>query len=277
MKILASIITYNPNLTRLEENILSICNQVNNVVIIDNASKNVSGIEQLVEKYSCYFIRKSNNIGVASALNCAFSFAKQNMFDWVLTLDQDSIAEKKLIDNYKKYINLDNIGILTCEIKDRNITYFEKNKVNIEKIKWCITSGSFCSVKAYIDCGGFDDWMFIDSVDLEYCLNLNMHHYNIMRINYIGLLHEVGKSKLIKILGKSIIIYNENAMRNYYIARNLMYLSYKYPKYVKRRKVWLLEFKSILIILLFENKKISKIKNRIRGLKDGMRAGKTLL
>lgn len=277
MKILASIITYNPDLPRLEENILSIYKQVNNVLIIDNASKNVSDIEQLVEKYSCFFIKKNKNIGVASALNNVFLYAKENLFDWVLTLDQDSIAENNLISYYKKYVNLDNIGILTCEIKDRNITYFEKNKVNIERIKWCITSGSFCSVKAYIDCGGFDDWMFIDSVDLEYCLNLTMHHYNIMRINYIGLLHEVGKSKLIKILGKNIIIYNENAMRNYYMARNLMYLSYKYPKYITRRKVWLLEFKSLLLILLFEKKKISKIKNRIRGLKDGMSVGKTLL
>ena len=45
----AGIVTYNPDITRLVENINAIYNQVDNVIIVDNNSKNIAEIEQTIK------------------------------------------------------------------------------------------------------------------------------------------------------------------------------------------------------------------------------------
>lgn len=276
MKILAGIVTYNPDINRLKENISAIHKQVDQVIIFDNSSTNFSELSFLCNEFNINIIRSSSNVGIAKALNKIFLFAKENQFDWVLTLDQDSVASDALVENYLQYSNNPDIGIITCNITDRNLPLTNYKSYKTEELLWCITSGSFCSIRAYIDSDGFDDWLFIDSVDLDYCLNLKKHKYTILKICYDGLLHEIGKSKIKTLFGKKIVIYNENISRQYYMARNYIYLSYKYPKQINRFKVYKEEIRSIILILLYEKDKIKKIKNRLTGFIDGIKAGKRI-
>ena len=47
-KVYAGVVTYNPEIKRLKENISSIQNQVTTVVIFDNGSNNVDNIQKLI-------------------------------------------------------------------------------------------------------------------------------------------------------------------------------------------------------------------------------------
>jgi rhamnosyltransferase len=71
-------------------------------------------------------------MGIAKALRQVMIYSINNKYDWVLTLDQDSIPSKDLIRNYIRYIDtLKNIGAMTCIIKDRNFKNDEMVKMVI--------------------------------------------------------------------------------------------------------------------------------------------------
>ena len=69
-KFAAGIVSYNPDISRLKENIETIRKQVKIVLIIDNASDNVVDIRQMIKEYkNVYMICNTVNKGIAVALN----------------------------------------------------------------------------------------------------------------------------------------------------------------------------------------------------------------
>ena len=76
MKILAGIVSYNPDLARLRENILAIAGQVEHTLVIDNASENRENIRKLIAGMEHVSLRSNTeNLGVAAALNQIFTYA----------------------------------------------------------------------------------------------------------------------------------------------------------------------------------------------------------
>ena len=53
-----------------------------------------------------------------------------------------------------------------------------------------MTSGNLLNLKAYQAVKGFKDWMFIDCVDIDICMNLRVHGYDIVRLNYVEMKHQ---------------------------------------------------------------------------------------
>lgn len=270
-RVLAGIILYNPELKRLTENYESIAGQTDGVVFIDNASENIGQVEELFGD-RVGIVRNTQNLGVAAALNQMFAYAIENGFDAVLTLDQDSVAMPGLVEKYKENANAENAGLITCKIIDRNFGHDrldDKQKQWIEEQEFAITSGSFCSVEAYRKTDGFDEQMFIDSVDFDYCIQLRKNGYKIYRINFEGLLHEVGHGKMVRILWRDFPLFNHPPFRNYYMARNDIYLTRKHSnKYNPVYRVLIREIISIWLILRYEEQKKEKLKARWKGARE---------
>lgn len=121
MKIIASIITYNPDIARLTFNIKAIFPQVDEIVLIDNGSKNINNIKSLIFNYkSIDLIINENNKGIAKALNQAAEYVLKKGYKWIITLDQDSVAPENLVSTYSKFTDCNDIGIVCCKIIDRN-------------------------------------------------------------------------------------------------------------------------------------------------------------
>ena len=88
--ICAVIVSYEPDesITQLYE---SIKNQVDEVIIIDNSSRNKNAKEILLNlSKKIKIIYNDKNYGVAKALNQGALYAIENNYKWLLTLDQDS-------------------------------------------------------------------------------------------------------------------------------------------------------------------------------------------
>ena len=64
--------------------------------------------------------------------------------------------------------------------------------------------------------GGFNDNYFIDYVDVEYCLRLNVEGYKIIQVNAARLYHNEANLEIKRIVGKTIYPYNHNPIRFYY-------------------------------------------------------------
>ena len=269
--IYAGIVSFNPDISRLEENINAIYSQVDKIIIVDNNSKNVSDINTITDKLkNVFLINNNNNFGIAKALNQIMEIGLRDHVDWVLTLDQDSVVSASLISKYKKYTDLPNVGMITCLIKDRNAKgiVFKKTETEYEEVQGCITSGCLTNVLAWDKCGHFDEKMFIDYVDYDMCMSFIERGYKIIRVNHVGLLHELGHSKDVKFLGKKHIIYNHTSKRKYFIVRNRLYYNKKHAKIINKKVAYKGILRFIILTLIYEPNKFSNFKAMIRGALD---------
>lgn len=184
------IVTFNPDIERLVENICAIAPQVEHLVIFDNASKNISDIEALVGS-QIDLIKSSENLGMAKALNSMAKVAFSEGATDILFLDQDSVASDDLVE-IEALQRTSDIGIVTCLIVDRNVERTSSDGSVILELKRAITSGSLVNLSAWDKVGGYDEVLFVDWVDNEFCDNLRFNGYRILATHATSILHEMG-------------------------------------------------------------------------------------
>lgn len=264
-KIGAGIVSFNPEINRLKENIQSIIKQVESVLIVDNGSENISEVEELCENSGCELIKLDDNKGIAYALNKICKYFYFLDFEWVITLDQDSVSPTDIVSKMSIHIS-EKVGAIGPRIIYRHNERFVKNaSKNIEEVDWLITSATLTNLSSWKEIGGFDNVLFIDGVDKDFCFRLVKRGYKILQCNDVELLHELGDLRCRKILGKTIYVTNHSPKRKYYMARNAVYLDKK--NNTSGRKKYII--KLLIKTLLYESDKISKFNAIIEGINDG--------
>lgn len=269
LKVAGCIITFNPEKDRLIENISSIISQIDYLYIVDNGSKNLIDVKEIISKYDkIELIELNANLGIAKALNVGCEKAYNEKYNYIITLDQDSVCMDEIIQKYKENIK-DDIGLLHCLAVDRNMDTLDEESLQIGEIPRCITSASFVNLLAWKECGGFDNKMFIDCVDFDFCLMLRKYNYKIVRIDYCGFLHELGNASKHIFFGKEVYTSNHSVFRRYYITRNEFYYARKH-KEVKFLNTLKCTTKNSIKVLVYEKHKIKKWFNINKGFIVGM-------
>ncbi len=270
MKLSVGIVLYNPNIDNLKNNIKEIEEIADYIFLIDNNSKNFDLIKK-IHKGNIIVKSNSSNLGIAKALNQILELSYEKNVDYLLTLDQDSILSKKTIEEMLKYVNNKDVAIVCPIINDLN-----RNKQAIQKeetleVNRCITSGSLMNLKVCKDIGFFDEKMFIDYVDFDYCKRITLSNKKILRIKNAVLDHEIGKRSTRKFLFWQVYPTNHNANRIYFFSRNIKYYLRKYSKRLSFKEylhdyihlAW-----KLVCIILYENDKRNKIQKFFNGIKD---------
>lgn len=268
----AGIVTYNPELARLKENIDAVYPQVSALVIVDNGSDNVEEVCAMLEQYpKAFLIWNEDNLGIAHALNQIVGAAHEHAWQWVLTLDQDSVVMDGLIENYRKYMDYEKVAMLTCLFLDRNYGIQREYEFNGEYryAERCITSGCLTKVAPCLETGGFDENMFIDYVDFDMCYMLRERGYKILQSSYRGVLHELGNSFRREFFGREVIVTNHSPGRRYYYSRNVVYFIRKHSGFVNKRKYYIKLYGRLGVVLLYEHNKLKKLWCGLKGIADG--------
>jgi len=281
--ILGSIVTFNPDVKVLLENISAIYKQLDALIIVDNGSKNLLEFEKIINKKfpQIKIVKNIDNYGIAKALNQSLEYANNNQFTWLLTLDQDSRCAPEFIGQMKHNIR-DCSGngktLVYCprivdlnERKDN--TNLKKTSALIEKVDFAITSGSLVNVDNAINIKGFDNDLFIDYVDFDFCIRGMNAGYDIYRIHDAILYHRLGEIKVYKFMNFEFSVTNHNEIRRMYMYRNKVYL---YKKYFKSNFLWVLRnilssFKVVALIIIFEKNRLKKMKYIFKGIFKGIR------
>lgn len=271
-KIAAVYVTYNPSIELLRKSVDSVNPQVGHIIIVDNTDN--SKIKAILKTFSNDQITIydcEGNKGIAYGLNRGYELAINKGFDWVLSMDQDSIMPENTISTYTEYIDGNQnikIGALMPALTICN----GSNRIigkEAEELSDYMTSGSLVSMNAFLNTKGFKEDWFIDLVDTEFGLQLLQNEYKIIRIPSVVMHHNIGNAKDVTVFGRHLFyITRHNWIRRYYISRNLFYLAQAYPSnpvYPNPNKQIL---KSLCRIIFFENDKFRKLKSVIRGIKD---------
>ncbi len=277
--IAAGIVLYNPDEQRLIQNITAILPQVSELYLIDNASASSSWsqcLAEIAQDAKVITLRNETNKGIAVALNQMMRLGQARGMDWVLTLDQDSVCPPALISQMLPYAaSMTKAGIICPVIADRSfgIERLPSPSEPVTLLKECITSASLTRVKAWEETGGFDDQLFIDAVDTDFCLTLQAHGWQIIQVNSIQLTHEIGHQATLHVLfGRKYIAFNHAPFRYYYMARNLVYLSRKHPGYLQPapyRCIPTLLARMLVILCWEREEKLAKCRQIIRGFRHG--------
>lgn len=258
----------------------SIEKQVASIVVVDNGSSSSSKevLEEIIKR-GINIIYNEDNMGIAYALNQGVTYAKEKKYKWVLTLDQDSTATEAMISKMLNvYSSLDDyykdkvVSIVPSHVEQSS--YKESEAVNgsssYEEILTDITSGNLVKLDVFDDIGYYNEKMFIDLVDHEFCLRLRSKGFVIIRVKDSILLHNLGNTNVRKLFSKTVYSTNHSPIRRYYITRNRNYIWNKYeefyPEWVKHDKKSAL--KDFVIILLYEKSKLKKVKMILKGYLD---------
>ena len=192
----ACVVTYNPD-ENTWKNIRLIKPLVGAVIVVDNSGETVHyKVEKNAKDNSCEYLWDGGNKGLAYALNRGFEFAKLKNYKLYLTLDQDSICEKNMINALISCINKNgaNCSVGPCW----NNELLKED----EEVKYLITSGNMTPIEQMIKIGGFDEDFFIDSLDMDFSLALREEGCRLYKVKNAILKHKIGeieRSKILKI------------------------------------------------------------------------------
>ncbi len=279
--ICAVIVTFHPD-SDFKDRLERVKQQVDKTVIIDNHSneESLSLLRALCNADTAILIENSANRGVAHALNQGMDYASGQGYKWALLLDQDTIVlpimVEELMNVYQHYNPKEKIGIIGSKYQDTNSNTTLQDDCIGNEI-WCkkdtvITSGSLISIFAFMQAGKFINEFFIDAVDTEYCLRLEEKGFAVLLTKKVLMLHSIGKITMHKIFGRTVGTTNHIPMRQYYMVRNNIAVIRKYRRKNPEwsRKMISSIIKGFILVILFEEKKITKAGLMLKGFAEGL-------
>ncbi|MDR0602911.1 MAG: glycosyltransferase, partial [Bacteroidales bacterium] len=246
------VIWYNPeNLGEdtAVKNILTYSGLFNKVYIIDNSLDNNSRLAKRIP--NSRYIPNFNNLGIATALNQGCEAASGDDYAWAMTMDQDSswngICLSKYINEVNRIYHIDNlvrsfspktvhqkeIRSVLGTIKRSLLKKIKPEKNNddgkdeFEYVDRVISSGNIIHLEMWKTIGGFNDELFINDVDYDFCYRAIQKGYKIVKIYVCNMYHVDGEPR--RTFFPHAFWYHKE--RIYYSIRNKYFILNKYPDF----------------------------------------------
>ena len=255
------IVTYQPDIVRLQENLKAAAQ--NQLILVDNGSSNIADIRALAE--GMILIENPSNLGIAAALNQLCHKAQALGYEWLVTLDQDSVIQSGMLEAFSHYTDLSDVAIICPRIEDRHLgRQHTQSTSGTEYVAHAITAGNMVRLKAWKAVGGFTEALFIDGVDFDFCLKLREGGWQILRDNNVCLCQEMGHGRRISLpFHHQMSVLNHSPQRLYYIARNYLWIGRQH----RQRLHWTIEVaKRLFIVLCFEQDRWQKLRAMFTGI-----------
>ncbi|GAB2888735.1 hypothetical protein GCM10027026_46300 [Myroides odoratimimus subsp. xuanwuensis] len=194
-------------------------------------------------------------------------WARHAETDLVVLLDQDSVSGSDMVENLMAK-HAAGIAIVAPTVVDRNLGRDQPTFVD-QDLDYCITSGSLVDVDAWSAVGGYDEDLFIDYVDFDFCLRLRQWGFRIVRASRAEILHEIGHAAR---FGR-FTAWNHSPFRNYHMAQDMLLYAKKHRSAPEELRVngrgvfgtYLVLFRKCLIIAAFETNRWAKVRALVKG------------
>ena len=212
------------------------------------------------------------------ALNFGLHYAIENQFDWLATFDQDSQPTKgmldKMLEDFSKYPNPNRVRILAPRHLDpsqfSNHPVVPNEDLGFQEMETVITSGNLIKLDGLDENLRFDEELFIDSIDHDFCLKVLKHDEIILECKDALLIHSIGNISHHRLAGIDVHVTNHTPLRHYYMTRNRLYI---WARYLFHFPLWVASdlyahIKMVMRLLLLEEEKLSKLNYMAKGLVD---------
>ena len=282
--ICAVVVTFFPQ-PDTADNLLALAPQVGRLLIVDNGSsaETFQPLEPVARELGATVLRLGKNVGIAKALNIGLQHARDQGCLWLATFDQDSRAYPGMLAAMARaladYPESPRVGLIAPVHVDRRAgvvmsdRYREASGATWHVIRTTMTSGNLVSVAAADQVGGFDESLFIDYVDNEFCLRLRQRGFRILEASLAQLGHALGNLEIRDLGFVRTGITHQSALRRYYMTRNRLLV---WRQYWRLEPAWVLrDMRRFLSesagIVLFEKDARAKVQMMWRGIRDASR------
>lgn len=313
-RVLAVVVSYNPEVNALRVLLQATLAQLDAVVLVDNASGNIEAIRSLAKDVakdntdkSVGLLEQPNNLGLGAAHNIGIDAAKQQDFDYVLLLDQDSVP---LTDMVSKLLHAQQTKSQQQKVSATGVTYLnadngsesffvrfgvfkfkrqycaERDQDGCIEADFLISSGSLISLTTLDEIGVMDESLFIDHIDTEWFLRARSQGYQAYGVCDAMMQHGLGETTHQLSVGTNFFLRRVFGLRNarqrnvpqhnpfryYYIFRNSILL-YK-RGYADIKWKWNDLQRLAMVLLMFgviKGPRQQNLSMMWRGIKDGLR------
>ena len=275
MKILAVSVVYQPEEELLLRSIASYADAVDAIWIWRNSSL-PAALEDALGRFEGLSQQgNGENVGIAKALNAAARYARENGFDALLAMDQDSVWHN--LTGFLAAIEAPDApeGIYAPLIGASPADETDKSADLFSPLETAFTSGMFVPIPVIGKVGGWCEDFLVDGIDNEFCLHALSLGIRCWRVGEGRLEHRLGKVETKRLFGLRFKTYNYSPERLYGIYRNNLLSIKKYPsvsgKFRRQfRSVWF--WKRPLRMLLGEQNLKAKFSAIFRGIRDARKA-----
>ena len=275
-RVCAVVVTFNPDLERLRIALNALRGQCDEVVVVDNASSVGSrpdAASMALDRRSLVVNRR--NEGLGAALNAGARLALSRGATHLLFLDQDSVPELNMVARLLEALSrpaappVGAAGPQWIDLRTRQ----RGGEVNeTADAEFLITSGMLVPTEVFGRVGPFDESLFVDSTDLEWCFRAKSMGYRFLSVAWAGLGHQLG-DRPVRVFGRVLTGWTHHRpQRLYYMMRNRVLLYHR--SYVPLR--WkcydvFRAFGKLLVFSVFFAPRLSNVRWMLAGLRDGLR------
>ncbi|MDP3515732.1 MAG: glycosyltransferase family 2 protein [Pseudohongiella sp.] len=253
----AIIVTWQPELSSLQNLLSALSEQLCPIVLVDNGSSNCAELRQLLEQLAIRYpgqttpqlVSWSENKGLATALNEGLRIAQADDFAMALLFDQDSAISagfvpamlaqwsdlQALQESGQYHLPAAAIGPRLQDPDSGRRTAFRcfrwRNRSDspvpgfpgLYKTDFLISSGTLICMKALSVIGQMKDEYFIDNIDLEWCFRARARGYALYGTDRAILYHRIGEPSANPLVQSGLMV-QHSPLRSYYSTRNRLHL-----------------------------------------------------
>lgn len=193
--------------------------QVAAIFVVDNGSTSdhMPALQDLGRDEKVTLLPAPANLGIGAAINLALDGLDDSALDWILTMDQDSVAAPDMVAAMLQAARDFPQAAFTPLIAD--IGHADRGATPTE-VSYAITSGNLVPLAAMRRLNGPDPDLFIDGVDFDFSLRLRKAGYRIVRVPAATMAHSLGQVDPDQ--RQRRFHTNHSPLRRYYMARNLI-------------------------------------------------------
>ncbi|MFM0057476.1 glycosyltransferase family 2 protein [Paraburkholderia phytofirmans] len=256
-------------------------------VVVDN-TPDVRPASELGLAGAIEYLPNGENAGIATAINQGVEALIRGGFDMAIIFDQDSEPPASLFTELPKVIDAANAagervalaGPAYEDARLRGLAPFVRFKWGtLERIvpqgdqpievDFLISSGSCINLRWWSSIGPMDDALFIDFVDLEWCVRAKQKGYRVLGVPWVHMSHELG-GEPVRVLGRAYPMHSP--LRHYYLFRNAVVLIRRSYVPWTWKSSELVKFPVRLVIYsLMPSQRLAHLKMALLGMWDGIR------
>ncbi|OAJ53992.1 rhamnosyltransferase [Paraburkholderia ginsengiterrae] len=258
------------------------------LLVVDNSPLPDARAAAMLSDAGVALLHYGNRHGIAGAFNHGLSALFEQHVDAVTLFDQDSeVPEGYFAVMRDRCASMSGQAFMAGpRIFDENDQRFlpelttsglSVGRLQVEpgaalqRCAFLISSGCVISREAFARLGRFDETLFIDHVDTEYCLRALLCNVPLYVVPSLVLSHRIGARRRHKWGSFELTTMNHAGFRRYYSARNAMQLALQYGLRLPVAVVPnVLTLWQIVQIVLLEQGKLAKLTAIALGVWDGL-------
>jgi rhamnosyltransferase len=284
----ALVILYHPNEAHLAA-LGALRHRCDALLVVDNTPQPDARAREVCARVGIALLHRGNRGGIAGAYNAGLAELFRERIDAVALFDQDSsipdayfptmrkvcaelgsrafLAGPRLFDdNVRSFV----LGVWTDGFTLRRLRI--KPDAMFQQCGYLIASGCLVSRVAFETLGPFNESLFIDHVDTDYCYRALSHKVPVYVVPALVLVHRIGAGQWHTLGPLKIASMNQPWRRCYYGARNAVWVGMRYGLRLPVALMpTLVVFWQIVKIVFFERDKRAKLCSTLLGFVDGLR------